>query len=477
MVLACMHGVMAALPHPLAAHAGAANVEKVFLDVNPDTGTTSIESRCMECGKNGMTKLMLTKIPHFREVVLSSFECPHCGNRNTGVESGAPLQEKGLSISLVVKSLEDISRQVIKSEHATLTIKELEFEIPSSTQRGVTSTVEGILSKAADDLEKEQPVRKSLDAAAAEKLQVIIDRVRKMSVAQEIPFTIVLDDPSGNSFLQNIKSEECDDQIVKRHYTRTREQLHAMGFYEEAPNTEEATAATQPEQIKPGAALPPHLRCNTWDLNKSVEENVAGNQQDEGIQFPVNCPHCGRLGSNNMCQIDIPGFRQCVIMAFVCENCGAKECEVKPSGPYGDQGKLWTLEVRDNADLNRDVLKSDMACVSIPEIDFEMSCSTVGGVFTTIEGLLTRMAEQLEKCKPFSIGDASCEPQDKQYATVVSHLRRVSSIPMLRFILKRTFAMPPMAQRLLSLCRGRDRLSLPGKLKRVYEMAHPPICL
>eukprot|EP00920_Eleutheroschizon_duboscqi_P040643 GHVT01097175.1.p1 GENE.GHVT01097175.1~~GHVT01097175.1.p1 ORF type:complete len:142 (-),score=12.01 GHVT01097175.1:1744-2169(-) len=136
-----------------------------------------------------------------------------------------------------------------------------------------------------------------------------------------------------------------------------------------------------------------------------------------------------------------------------------------------------TLEVRDNADLNRDVLKSDMACVSIPEIDFEMSCSTVGGVFTTIEGLLTRMAEQLEKCKPFSIGDASCEPQDKQYATVVSHLRRVSSIPMLRFILKRTFAMPPMAQRLLSLCRGRDRLSLPGKLKRVYEMAHPPICL
>ena len=27
--------------------------------------------------------MMLTKIPHFREVVVCSFECPHCGNRCT----------------------------------------------------------------------------------------------------------------------------------------------------------------------------------------------------------------------------------------------------------------------------------------------------------------------------------------------------------------------------------------------------------
>lgn len=31
----------------------------------------------------GETTMMLTKIPHFREVVVCSFECPHCGNRCT----------------------------------------------------------------------------------------------------------------------------------------------------------------------------------------------------------------------------------------------------------------------------------------------------------------------------------------------------------------------------------------------------------
>ena len=29
----------------------------------------------------GETTMMLTKIPHFREVVVCSFECDHCGNR------------------------------------------------------------------------------------------------------------------------------------------------------------------------------------------------------------------------------------------------------------------------------------------------------------------------------------------------------------------------------------------------------------
>src|SRR5579859_6725304 len=52
-----------------------------------------IESMCINCEENvspqptpdrtdskGTTRLLLTKIPFFREVVLMSFSCPHCGN-------------------------------------------------------------------------------------------------------------------------------------------------------------------------------------------------------------------------------------------------------------------------------------------------------------------------------------------------------------------------------------------------------------
>ena len=52
-----------------------------------------IESMCVNCGENvhliciawlivmlqGTTRLLLTKIPYFREVIIMSFSCPHCG--------------------------------------------------------------------------------------------------------------------------------------------------------------------------------------------------------------------------------------------------------------------------------------------------------------------------------------------------------------------------------------------------------------
>ncbi|XDT05573.1 ZPR1 zinc-finger domain [Nakaseomyces glabratus] len=45
-----------------------------------------IESLCMNCEKNGVTRLLLTSIPYFREVVLMSFECPHCGFKNSEIQ-------------------------------------------------------------------------------------------------------------------------------------------------------------------------------------------------------------------------------------------------------------------------------------------------------------------------------------------------------------------------------------------------------
>ena len=39
----------------------------------------------------------------FHEVIISSFECPHCGERNSEIQPGAPLQDKGVRFTLTVK--------------------------------------------------------------------------------------------------------------------------------------------------------------------------------------------------------------------------------------------------------------------------------------------------------------------------------------------------------------------------------------
>ena len=42
-------------------------------------------SLCMACGESGLTRMIMTKIPFFREVIVSSFECDSCGWANNEV--------------------------------------------------------------------------------------------------------------------------------------------------------------------------------------------------------------------------------------------------------------------------------------------------------------------------------------------------------------------------------------------------------
>jgi len=51
-----------------------------------------IESLCMECRENGITRLLLTYIPYFKEVIVVSFICDHCGNRNNEIQSAGEIQ-------------------------------------------------------------------------------------------------------------------------------------------------------------------------------------------------------------------------------------------------------------------------------------------------------------------------------------------------------------------------------------------------
>ena len=70
-----------------------------------DLAVTRVESLCMNCHDNGMTSFLLTVIPHFREVIVSSFRCKHCGYKDTGVQFGGAIQPKGLRVTCVVKDV------------------------------------------------------------------------------------------------------------------------------------------------------------------------------------------------------------------------------------------------------------------------------------------------------------------------------------------------------------------------------------
>lgn len=75
-------------------------------------------------------------------------------------------------------------------------------------------------------------------------------------------------------------------------------------------------------------------------------------------------------------------------MAFNCAFCGVATNEIKTGGEMSQKGKKMTLQVSNPDDLRRDVFKSESARLFIPEIDLELDYGTLGGVYSTIEGLV-----------------------------------------------------------------------------------------
>jgi zinc finger protein len=71
------------------------------------------------------------------------------------------------------------------------------------------------------------------------------------------------------------------------------------------------------------------------------------------------------------------------------------------------------------------MFKSDTASLSIPEIDLVLHPGTLGGRFTTVEGLLTQVYEELDT-KVFIRGDSSQSEEQSAMSTFLGQLKQVN---------------------------------------------------
>ncbi|MBN3323226.1 ZPR1 protein, partial [Atractosteus spatula] len=348
-----------------------------------DQQPTEIESLCMNCYQNGTTRLLLTKIPFFKEVILSSFTCPNCNWSNTEIQSAGRIQEEGVSYTLLVRSKQDMNREVVKADCATTRIPELDFEIPAFTQKGALSTIEGLIDRAVAGLEQDQPTRKATAPEVASKIDEFIEKLKKLKDV-ESPFTLIIDDPSGNSFVENPFVPQKDEALTVTHYKRTTQQDIQLGL----------KADNEDEEEKPG--------------------NDIETLRNEVLKFDTNCPECNAPASTNMKLVQIPHFKEVIIMATNCDSCGHRTNEVKSGGATEELGTRITLHLTDPSDMSRDLLKSETCSVHIPELEFELGMAAVGGKFTTVEGLLKDVKELIVDKNPFTCGDSSTPERTKK---------------------------------------------------------------
>ncbi|KAI0479126.1 ZPR1 zinc-finger domain-containing protein [Xylariaceae sp. FL0804] len=320
-----------------------------------------VESLCMNCHENGVTRMLLTAIPYFREVILMSFSCEKCGFSNSEIQSAGTIQPKGTSYLLRLTAMADFERQVVKSDTAVVKFIELDLEVPAG--RGQLTNVEGILSTIMDDLELGQEARREQMPEIHSKIAEIITKGRAMLAGDDFPFRLSVDDPAGNSWISpNVR--DGVGKWEKRDYARSPEQNEALGL---SANEAGAAASTEDDGIVP----------------------------DQVYEFPASCPGCMHPCTTNMKMVDIPHFKAVVLMSTTCEDCGYRSNDVKTGGEIPELGKKITLKVSSAEDLARDILKSESCALESPELNLQVNPGTLGGRFTTVEGLLTQVRNDL----------------------------------------------------------------------------------
>jgi zinc finger protein len=118
-----------------------------------------------------------------------------------------------------------------------------------------------------------------------EKIESILSQLQSY-LTGNVPFTLLLDDPAGNSYIENLNAPNPDPQITIKQYTRTHEQNEAMGLSESvAPVDQELEHQQQQQQ-------------HQHEKGEEEEEEETGITKDdlafkeEIHTFPGNCSRC-----------------------------------------------------------------------------------------------------------------------------------------------------------------------------------------
>lgn len=385
------------------------------------------------------------------DVILASFSCEHCGNTNNDVTFGGEIADKGVEIDVNIYSKDCLNRFVVKSEWAVVTIPEIELEIPKTTQMGSIKTIEGYIRATADGLKFNQEERRLVDPDTALKIDEFIEKLERMWDGKDMPYHFKIDDPSGNSYVQNPHAPAGDVYVKTKHYERTNKDLEEMGFKnpyqeEEDKNEErkEVDETTHKEIKKPDftaeeteqmmkkakeAETKTHERDYAsgggMDYSKSIDDQnkEEGNINNEVFCIPMPCYQCGDNGLQKNCTSYIPHFKQIIIMAFFCEEWGFRSVEVKQGGGISAKGKRVTLKVNNERDMSRDLYKGDDWEVSIPEADLVLAPGSLGGIYTTVEGLISKIHDKLEEVNPFASGDSSLNEKFLKFLRYLEKLK------------------------------------------------------
>ena len=160
---------------------------------------------CQHTGSLTILSSQMT-VPYFGDALESTLRCDACGFRHADFMILG--QKEPARLTYVAKDVGALSVRVIRSNSGTIRIPELGFTAePSQLSESYVSNVEGVLDRAKSILLTALDWHKD-DPQKVELLRHYLETYDRM-VRSEQPFTLIIDDPYGNSAI-------VSEEVVKR---------------------------------------------------------------------------------------------------------------------------------------------------------------------------------------------------------------------------------------------------------------------
>ena len=164
---------------------------------------TAVPGPCPSCSNEIEYLYQTEDIPYFSELLIVSANCPSCGYRyvDTQILKSAEPARYEFSVS----DAEDLAVRVVRSMSGTVKIPELGVQIdPGPACHGFVTNIEGVLDRFENVVEGALLWAEEGERENAKKLLHLIAKAREGT----LPFTLILDDPSGNSAIVSEKAQK-----------------------------------------------------------------------------------------------------------------------------------------------------------------------------------------------------------------------------------------------------------------------------
>jgi zinc finger protein len=155
-------------------------------------------------------------------------------------------------------------------------------------------------------------------------------------------------------------------------------------------------------------------------MKKSSDDKSKKLEPEEVIAGEM-CPFCHEKTLVLMdTKKEIPYFGTCLLFSMDCSNCGYHKADIETE--KDQEPSRYSIEIDNEKDMSIRIVKSSNATIKMPHIGDIQPGPTSNGYITNVEGILNRMAKQLEQIRD---NEEEEEESRKKAKNMIKKIHRV----------------------------------------------------